>query len=351
MRRFAALACAALLCTAAFGAIEDRGPVEFSGEIEGHDDLSAVAVSGDFLLIGSDETRGVQLLRKTAAGYAVERTLALLPADDNAAEMDIEAIAVDGNTVYVIGSHSLTRPRVKTEFGYKKNRGRLARLPNDKDSAHEFRTRNTLVRFELDAQGRARELRSASLREVLDKTWPFKLFRGIPSKENGVDIEGLAARAGKLYAGFRGPVLRGNYVPVLEFELADRVKKPRVLYVSLCGKGARDLTAVSDGFLILAGPVSDIPGAYDLYFWDGRDTVPGANPIGTLTWLGELPAAASTDRAKIGKAEGVALLDETASGYEVLVVFDGLTDGGARKYAVHKPRPGGAPAPAGCEAE
>ncbi|MFO0119910.1 MAG: DUF3616 domain-containing protein, partial [Cyanobium sp.] len=34
-------------------------------------------------------------------------------------------------------------------------------------------------------------------------------FLKIPSKENGLDIEGIAARAERLLVGLRGPVLRG----------------------------------------------------------------------------------------------------------------------------------------------
>ena len=45
-------------------------------------------------------------------------------------------------------------------------------------------------------------------------------------QENGVDIEGLAWRDGELIAGFRGPVLRANYVPVMRFTF-DKPKRYR----------------------------------------------------------------------------------------------------------------------------
>jgi len=45
-------------------------------------------------------------------------------------------------------------------------------------------------------------------------------FCKIPSKENGLDMEGLAVSGNRIFAGLRGPVLRG-WAVVLEFELKD----------------------------------------------------------------------------------------------------------------------------------
>src|SRR5262245_60839271 len=76
-------------------------------------------------------------------------------------------------------------------------------------------------------------------------------------------------------AGFRGPVLRENYTPVLRFTFAVPVIESDLLYVNLGGRGIRDLTRARGGLLVLAGPVGDGPGSYQLYFWDGKDCLPG----------------------------------------------------------------------------
>src|SRR6266508_350209 len=77
----------------------------------------------------------------------------------------------------------------------------------------------------------------------------------VASKENRVDIEGLAVKDGRLYFGFRGPVLRDGWVPIL-VTAWDDVDAAEVRYVQLDGRGIRDIAVVDDGFLILAGPVA-----------------------------------------------------------------------------------------------
>ena len=321
----------------AWASVEELGQVKFRGDIRNGDNLSAVArVGATLLLIGADEIDGgqgneIQVLEKTDSGYKVKP-----PAIDigGGQEMDIEGLAVDERTVYVVGSHSLVRKKVEKDKPYQKNRKRLEAAP---EPDAEFKVRNSLVRFELRPDGtlKPNSVATAGLGRILDETPPFNLFRHLPSKENGVDIEGLAFRDGKLYAGFRGPVLRGNYVPVLEFEFKQTVENARVLYVNLCGRGIRDMVAVKDGFLILAGPVGDGDTSYSLYRWDGRDLVPGsdlADPPGRLEYLGDLPKI--TENEASGKAEGLTVLREDNAAFEVLVVFDGLKDGGARRYRV-----------------
>jgi hypothetical protein len=128
--------------------------------------------------------------------------------------------------------------------------------------------------------GNASLVEATSLGPILDADKVLGLFRDIPSKENGVDIEGIAVDGDDLYAGFRGPVLRGNFTPVLRFRFANPSTATELLFVDLGGLGIRDLTKVRGGFLILAGPVGDGPGGYHLFFWDGRDCLPGLRTAG-----------------------------------------------------------------------
>ncbi len=46
----------------------------------------------------------------------------------------------------------------------------------------------------------------------------FTAFTKIPGKENGIDIGGVAAKGDRVFVGFRAPVLRENWVPILAFD-------------------------------------------------------------------------------------------------------------------------------------
>jgi hypothetical protein len=157
-------------------------------------------------------------------------------------------------------------------------------------------------------------------------------FLELPSKENGIDIEGIAADGDDLYVGFRGPVLREGYVPVLVFDF-DEPKKAKTRYVNLGGRGIRDLVRVSDGFLLIGGPVGGEPVSYEVYFWDGEDCIAGTDvpPPEFPRSLGEIPLPNQE-----AKAEGMAVLDETDSHYDVLIVFDGPRNGSPTRFRVTK---------------
>ena len=281
----------------------------------------------------------MQVLKKRANGYdapGVEGKFPIvLPGSEfaNASEVDIEGIAEENSIVYVIGSHARVRPGVDArKESHKDNRVNLDEPPAKFEKTKAFGARNIIARFELDSYGVAKNLENSSLKEVLNTTFPFKLFRDIPSKENGIDIEGLAVRDGKLYAGFRGPVLRGNFVPVLEFEFFNPVTNNRILYVTLQGRGVRDMVAVKEGFLILAGPVGDGAQSYQIYLWNGEDVVCGKDrpdASKNIELLGEVPNVPAG-----AKPEGITVIKQADSAYTVLMAFDGLENGGLRRYSV-----------------
>ena len=321
----------------ALGSVDALEEVAVSGNVQKSDNVSAIAIVNDRLVIGSDETAIVQILKKTHEGYAVERTfpISLFPVTNGTPkEIDIEGIAADANTVYVIGSHAHVRSSAKPDDKYKKNRERLDKNPSKPEREAEFAARSVVAKFTLDRNGVPSDLHHSSLRKILDEAYPFKLFRDIPSKENGIDIEGLAVRGGKLYAGFRGPVLRGNYVPILEFEFSDPVSRHRVLYVNLRGRGVRDIVAAKSGFLILAGPVGDGSETYQIYEWDGEDVVCGIDRPYAATGLKLLVDIPNVPKG--AKAEGLAILEEINSEYRVLISFDGLENGWLKRFSVNR---------------
>jgi hypothetical protein len=282
----------------------------------------------------------VQAFEKDGADFrAVSNGLTVLdtPAGQ-VEEMDLEGIAVDGQTVFVLGSHSSRRKKVDAQKAYAKNRTAFMSPPEAQPA------RDVLLRFDLDAAGKAGPIERTSLRGFLNATEPFKSFRAMASKENGIDAEGLAVSDHKLYVGFRGPVLRGNFTPILRCQFGSPIGAPEVLFVNLGGRGVRDLARVEGGLLVLAGPVGDGPGSCRLYLWDGRDGVPGTGaPTSAadpgLRLIGDLPISPSDagNHEIPAKPEGVALIKETSHHWEILIVFDGLKDGHATRFRVEKP--------------
>jgi hypothetical protein len=268
-------------------------------------DLSAIGRMGTYLVIGGDEAVGpdkdlniIQVLSKQEDGqYVAGEDIVLPDVDKNdGRELDIEGIAVDGNFIYVVGSHSSTRNNAASKKSYKRNRktfnqGKIKNEPS----------RDWLHQVEVNQQVQPLEIKSISLTDVISNHKALKAFSEIPSKENGVDIEGIAVDDGWVYVGFRGPVFRDNYVPVLKFKFDEHEESVTLLLVKLDGGGVRGMASVMDGFLIVSGPVGDAPGPYLVHHWNGQDMVPGKDRDDTTGYIAKL---GEIDVSK-GKAEGI----------------------------------------------
>jgi hypothetical protein len=297
---------------AANAPIREVHELGLSGEIDAGTDLSGAAVAGDFLVLGADEGHQLQVLARAGArSWSLVRKKALAKEDQ---ETDIEAIAWGDGYLFVVGSHSVRRRLPRADLSARRNRERLLEIRQDE-------SRERLLRIPFDADtgqlGRAEVL---NLNKRLRKDPLLQLFHGIPGKENGIDLEGLAYRDGELTVGFRGPVLRGNFVPLMHLAF-DRPKRYRLSFVCLDGQGIRDLVALADGgYLILSGPVNDAPGPYRLWWWDGLDQVPGRDrePVATRP-LGEISTPGGA------KAEGLALLGQDEGSAEVIVLYETAT--------------------------
>lgn len=156
----------------------------------------------------------------------------------------------------------------------------------------------------------------------------LKAFVPIASKENGIDIEGLAAKDGKLYFGFRGPVLRDNWCPVLVAEFDKLQETAELRYVQLGGRGIRDIAPVRGGFLILAGPAGSAELAFQIYHWDGRSGLAAKEGVGKAALIDSVHAGAKH------KPEGLAVLKETGQATELLILHDGVAGGDPTEYAI-----------------
>ncbi len=320
------------LLHAASGQIESMGKLTIEGPLEKPDDLSAVAVMGQSFLVGSDEGTKVQVIEPVPdrPGVYVVRPDLDMTMLQSKTELDIEGIArfKDTYTYYVGGSHSLKRQLLEPDAPKEANLRSLEEVILEP-------TRNHIFRVEMDPATRKpiKKGRSISLYHLIGTDPVLSRFQQIPSKENGVDIEGFAVKGkegDKLYLGFRGPILRDNYVPIMVVPF-NAPEKYEMMYLDLKGYGIRELVKVDKGFLIIAGPSGSAKGAFYIYYWDGDDGIPDRGKRKSkLRLLGELP---TPDGAR---AEGMCLLREAKNHYEVLVVYDGVRNGLPEKFRIPK---------------
>lgn len=288
--------------------ISDVRPLVLQGEVDAAMELSGVALAGDFLALGADEGHQLQILRRqNGTAWALAQRVALAKQDQ---EADIEAITFGDGHLYVVGSHSLRRRRLKPELSVRRNRERLLQV-------EEQDARCRLYRIPFDTgTGDLGPVQRIDLRKRLRKDPLLGPFSKLPGKENGVDIEGVAFSRGLLHLGFRGPVLRDNYVPVMSLRF-DRPKDYALRYVRLDGQGIRDICALDEGFLILSGPVNDAAGPFCLWWWDGSDQIPGKGRTPS-------PARRLAEISTPGgaKAEGLAVVDSGPGDVDLIVIYE-----------------------------
>lgn len=257
------------------------------------DGLSAVVSVDDVLWLANDETTSLEQLTRTGPGrYAEQQTFDLSSllglGDEASGEIDIEGLAVDETRIWLLGSHSTVRGRVKKNDSDREaieslasiepspGRRVLARIPFDR-----------LLDADGDHDGGSAAVERLDLVELLvdDRHLSPFLRQGsgdeehlvIPGKDNGLDMEGLAVRGSRVFVGLRGPVLRG-WAVVLELDIADGTSlQPRPLtddgqvyrkhFVDLGGLGIRDLSFDGEDLLVLAGPTMELDGRIAVYRW------------------------------------------------------------------------------------
>jgi len=331
-------------------------------ENEEHLNISGIAMSKDreLLVVGADEESAVQiLLREDDGKYKLIDNGNHPLARGNETEIDIEGIARDGKRFWVIGSHSLKRKSVKgpeklkTKDEKKREKGkRLARDYNHERMATVVPepTREWLYVLKIKDNGKVDKdsIARASLRTIFANHPILSPFRAIPSKENGIDIEGLALipdaddkKKAKLLVGLRGPVLRGPHAVVLVVD-AERKKSELelelddTLYLPLGGRGIRGLSRLDDDgkdFLVLAGPVGDAPVSYMIYQWNGKDGIPEIDDLDAAESLRPLCGIPQPAGATGAKAEGIHVLKQDNGKVHFVIVYDSAEDGGATEFA------------------
>ncbi len=302
--------------------------------------LSAVAISGDVLWLAGDESRTLHEVRAKDNGcwgdhrrYPLSELFPGQLADDG--EADLEGLAVDDGALWLVGSHALRRSQPKPCGKASAPRESLGLKPSQPN-------RVLLGRIEIAANGR--ELVAGSgrclpitsgrtmLTEALAKDDLLKPFLALPSKDNGLDIEGLAVRGKRLFLGLRGPVLRGWALIVhakwkidgdaLALEAGKDDRLYRLHALDLGGLGIRDLATDpnSDDLWILAGPTMALDGPMRVFRWPDGLLAKDEQCVGAdrLEWCLDLPVGRSADHP-----EGIALIHEAKGApRRLLVVYD-----------------------------
>jgi hypothetical protein len=289
--------------------------------------LSAVAVAGRFLWTASDEGRTLECLEPDGDGYRLRRQYRLdslfpdLPGKKSDDEADVEALAVDRDCLWICGSHCWVRKKTESPSLLS-------------DEIVERPSRHLLGRVKLvDDGGRIADFGEVlsftgrgSLREALAKNKFLGPFLELPSKENGLDIEGMTVGGdGKLLFGLRGPLF-DSFAAVVAAEIEARkrgrlqIKKRSIVlhFLDLGGLGVRDLTRSGDEMFVLAGPVTSAPAPFRIYRWKPQDPTYVQRPVLLHEWA--YSWGTSTPAEDPENPEGLSVLDRGRPG--LLVLFD-----------------------------
>ncbi|MET3971505.1 MULTISPECIES: DUF3616 domain-containing protein [Bradyrhizobium] len=266
-------------------------------------------------LIANDEKKYAQFF-SIEGNVLVPRKLIRLSDDDN--DPDAEGVAYGKGFFYVTGSHGRSR------HGDEKNRSSYVvfRIAVDPQTGAPKTEPNAKKVDGVESSSR--------LRDVIKNDDDVEAYVNEPLAEGGVNIEGIAVRKGRMYFGLRGPSLKRHaFVVSVDADALftkDDDLEPDTTSLEL-GKntGIRDLAVVSDGLLILAGPTREEDVPYTVWLWDGSSET--AKPLATL----------DLSKVKEGaKAEILLPLDEDATSIRVLVMFDGVENGGAKSFKIKR---------------
>ncbi|MGF1478621.1 MAG: DUF3616 domain-containing protein [Cyanophyceae cyanobacterium] len=299
-------------------------------------DISAAAFTPDGnLWVGSDELIGVERLSPIGPHtygkhqqFALSNFIDLFNTED---EIDIEGMDYSHPYLWLTGSHSMKRDKpdgddeeedieALTKVTTDLNRFILARIPVINGEL----VQSCSLSDEPKGKLRAACLQKSGERNLLIDAiaedvhlQPF-ISGAIPSKDNGLDIEGLAIYDERVFLGLRGPVLRG-WAILLEIEVVET--EPGVLglkaigedgelyrkhFVDLNGLGVRELCWRGEDLIILAGPTLDLEGSMRVFclqnILDSSGNTLHGQDSDDLTVLFDLPFTFGTDHA-----EGLAL--------------------------------------------
>jgi Protein of unknown function (DUF3616) len=302
--------------------------------------LSGVAVAApDHLFVAPDEGGAVLRMVRDGDGFRADDALVVADlvavAGEPGDEIDLEGLDVADGALWLVGSHSAVRTRIK-------------KSTDDDEVPALLRTvtqppaRRLLARIPLRATAdgpqpvasfarpdgstvTAAALVTDGLHTALRDDPHLGPFLTQPSKDNGLDIEGIAVLGEQVLLGLRGPVLRG-WAVLLELtpHPADedgrlRIEPPVVHFLDLGGLGIRDLARDGDDLLVLAGPTMLLDGPSRVLRLAGAGKVPPPVVVRDhhLTQVGpDLTVGVGEDHP-----EGIAVLEQDGKRH-LLVIYD-----------------------------
>ena len=311
-------------------------------------DISSATFSDDgSLWVGSDEMVGVERLSPIGCHSYGEHQRFLLKDyielfDDD--EIDIEGMDFRDGYLWLTGSHSTKRKKTKGK-DLETDLERLATITTDLNRFILARIpviNGQLGKSCVSVEGESKT--AACLQTIDERNLLFEVLKedahlkpfilsGIPSKDNGLDIEGLvAASNNRLFLGLRGPVLRG-WAVILEIqlgesepgvltlqEITDEGAKYKKHFLDLNGLGIRELCLQGEDLIILAGPTMALEGDMEVFRWKDVFKHLGNNihqQDDNLVPLFDLPFTVGSDHA-----EGLALYSCWGEKNSLMIFYD-----------------------------
>lgn len=303
--------------------------------------LSAVEQIDDTLWLAGDEVTTVERLRTTdyrrfEAHCSLDLKVPFDLVSGKQDEIDLEGLSFDDATgrLWFVGSHSGKRGKNKEKEPTLD--GELAALGPGQNQPNRYLLGAIDIRnwgaktppsfSKTDGRFLPRKETGNDVTKALLANPLFAPFMGIPSKDNGFDIEGIAARDGQVFLGLRGPVLNG-WASILQCAPTDAGAHhlslgggPNFFHhlLNLDGLGVRDLCVHGDDLLILAGPTMKPERPFIVYRWPGGARADGPKLVTgeTRQALFELPSGGTG-----GNPEGMAVFKQPGPD-RLLVVYD-----------------------------
>ncbi|GAA2674309.1 DUF3616 domain-containing protein [Actinoplanes palleronii] len=252
---------------AASAAVQDAAGTRY---LTGASDSSAAIDAGDgYLIAADDETNVLRLYRRDASGAPV-RTWDFSGQAGVSIEMDLEAAARTGDTVYWAGSQGNSKS---------------GELRPDRTALFTTKVTGTGANTQLTFGGVYHGLRADLIAwdQANGNRYGFAAGAAagnIPKQIDGFNLEGLEfapGSTGTAYLGFRAPLIGGRalLVPVTNLDKLTSGAKATfgtAITMDLAGLSIRDIRANAAGqYLIVAGSwaADDNSDPYALYSWDG----------------------------------------------------------------------------------